>query len=212
MIYNLPNILTLSRIGVIPPLIALLYWDNPLAGWFACGLFTVAGFTDFFDGYFARTRRQFSRIGRVLDPIADKLLVASVIVMLVAFGRAPVIAALIILCRELMVSGLREYLAEISVGVPVSRMSKWKTAIQMIAIGFLLLGEAGPTFVAPYLTTVAIGETLLWIAAALTLVTGYVYLRAGLEHMKRPLPRVRRRKRRRATAPIRAARSTSPAA
>jgi cardiolipin synthase len=211
MIYNLPNILTLSRIGVIPPLIALVYWDSPLAGWVACGLFTLAGFTDFFDGYFARSRRQLSRVGRVLDPIADKLLVASVIIMLVAVDRAPVIAALIILCRELMVSGLREYLAEISVGMPVSRLAKWKTVIQMVAIGFLLVGEAGPTFGAPFLTTVMVGETLLWIAAALTVLSGFDYLRAGLMHMNRPLPRARSR-RRRARATIRAARSTSPAA
>jgi cardiolipin synthase len=211
MIYSLPNILTLSRIVVIPPIVGLLYWDNPLAGWIACGVFTLAGLTDFFDGYFARSRRQLSRLGRMLDPIADKLLVASVILMLVAFDRAPVIAALIILCRELMVSGLREYLAEISVGMPVSRLAKWKTVIQMVAIGFLLVGEAGPTFGPSFLTTVLIGETLLWIAAALTLFTGFGYLRAGLTHMKRPLPRTTG-KGRRAGATIRAARSTSPAA
>ncbi len=210
MIYNLPNILTLSRIGVIPPIIGLLYWDNPLAGWIACGVFTLAGLTDFFDGYFARSRRQSSRVGRMLDPIADKLLVTSVILMLVAFDRAPAIAALIILCRELMVSGLREYLAEVSVGMPVSRLAKWKTGIQMVAIGFLLVGEAGPTFVAPFLTTVLIGEILLWIAAALTLFTGFRYVRAGLIHMKRPLPRDRQR--RRARAALGAARSTGPAA
>ncbi len=210
MIYNLPNILTLSRIGVIPPIIGLLYWDNPLAGWIACGVFTLAGLTDFFDGYFARSRRQSSRVGRMLDPIADKLLVTSVILMLVAFDRAPAIAALIILCRELMVSGLREYLAEVSVGMPVSRLAKWKTGIQMGAIGFLLVGEAGPTFVAPFLTTVLIGEILLWMAAALTLFTGFRYLRAGLVHMKRPLPRDRQQRRGRAA--LGAARSTGPAA
>ena len=211
MIYNLPNVLTLSRICAIPPLVGLLYWDHPLAGWIACGVFTLAGVTDFFDGYFARTRRQRSRIGRMLDPIADKLLVASVILMLVAFDRAPVIAALIILCRELMVSGLREYLAEVSVGMPVSRLAKWKTVIQMVAIGFLLIGEAGPTFFVPFLTTELIGDTLLWIAAALTLYTGFGYMRAGFGHMMRPLPRVKG-KRRRARATMRAAGSTSPAA
>ncbi len=208
MIYNLPNILTLSRIGAILPIIALLYWDNPLAGWIACGVFTLAGLTDFFDGYFARSRRERSRVGRMLDPIADKLLVTSVILMLVAFGRAPAIAALIILCRELMVSGLREYLAEVSVGMPSSRLAKWKTGIQMGAIGFLLVGAAGPTFVAPLLTTVLIGEILLWIAAALTLYTGFGYLRAGLVHMTSPPPRVERR----ARAALGAARSTGPAA
>ncbi len=105
MIYNLPNILTLSRIGAIPPIIALFYWDSPLAGWIACGVFTLAGLTDVLDGYFARSPRESSRVGRMLDPIADKLLVTSVILLLVAFDRAPAIAALIILCRELMVSG-----------------------------------------------------------------------------------------------------------
>ena len=207
---NLPNLLSLSRIAVIPPLIGLFYWDNPLAGWVACGLFTLAGLTDFLDGYLARSMRQHSRLGRMLDPIADKVLVASVILMLVAYDKAPVLAALVILCRELVVSGLREFLAEISVGIPVTRLAKWKTTIQMLAIGFLLVGDAGPTFVAPHLTTAFVGETLLWIAAALTLVTGFNYVRAGLKHLIGPLPRVRR-KRRRASPPIRAARGASPA-
>ena len=117
---NLPNWLTLSRIGVIPPLIALFYWDSPLAGWVACGLFTVAGITDFFDGYLARTRNEHSLLGRMLDPIADKLLVASVILMLVAFDRAPLFASVVILCRELLVSGLRDFLAELRVGMPAA--------------------------------------------------------------------------------------------
>ena len=186
MILSLPNILTLSRIGAIPLLIALFYWDHPLAGWVACGLFTVAGFTDFFDGYLARTRRQHSRLGRMLDPIADKLLVGAVVVMLVAFDKAPVLAALVILCRELLVSGLREFLAEISVSVPVSRLAKWKTTIQMFAIGFLLVGEAGPSFFHPAVTTVLIGEILLWSAVVLTLITGFDYLRVGLRHAWKP--------------------------
>ncbi len=179
---NLPNWLTLSRIGVIPPLMALFYWDSPLAGWVACGLFTVAGITDFFDGYLARARNEHSLLGRMLDPIADKLLVASVILMLVAFGRAPLFAAVIILCRELLVSGLREFLAELRVGMPVSRLAKWKTVIQMVAIGFLLVGATGPVFFHPAVTTVLIGEVLLWSAAVLTLVTGFDYLRLALKH------------------------------
>ena len=180
---NLPNWLTLSRIGVIPPLIALFYWDSPLAGWTACGLFTVAGITDFFDGYLARTRNEHSELGRMLDPIADKLLVASVILMLVAFDRAPLFASVVILCRELLVSGLREFLAELRVGMPVSRLAKWKTVIQMVAIGFLLVGAAGPVFFHPVVTTVLIGEVLIWIAAVLTLVTGFDYLRLALKHV-----------------------------
>ncbi len=180
---NLPNWLTLSRIGVIPPLMALFYWDSPLAGWVSCGLFTIAGITDFFDGYLARTRNEHSELGRMLDPIADKLLVASVILMLVAFGRAPLFAAVVILCRELLVSGLREFLAELRVGMPVSRLAKWKTVIQMVAIGFLLVGASGPVFFHPVVTTVLIGETLLWLAAVLTLVTGFDYLRLALKHV-----------------------------
>lgn len=180
---NLPNWLTLSRIGVIPPLIALFYWGSPLAGWVSCGLFTIAGITDFFDGYLARTRNEHSLLGRMLDPIADKLLVASVILMLVAFGRAPLFASVIILCRELLVSGLREFLAELRVGMPVSRLAKWKTVIQMVAIGFLLVGATGPVFFHPAVTTVLIGEVLLWIAAVLTLVTGFDYLRLALKHV-----------------------------
>lgn len=184
MITNLPNILTLSRIAVIPLLVGLFYWDNPLSGWVSLGLFAVAGITDFFDGYFARTMGQHTRLGEMLDPIADKLLVASVVLMLVAFQRAPVLAALIILCRELLVSGLREFLAEIRVGMPVSRLAKWKTFIQMFAIGFLLVGEDGPSFFHPAVTTALVGEILIWSAAILTLVTGYDYLRAGWRHMR----------------------------
>ncbi len=180
---NLPNLLTLSRIGVIPPLVALFYWDHPLSGWVALALFALGGATDYFDGYLARSRKQLSKLGRMLDPIADKLLVASVILMLVAFGRAPVLASLVILCRELLVSGLREYLAEINVGVPVTLLAKWKTTIQMIALGFLLVGDAGPTFFHPLLTTTFIGETLLWIAAVVTLITGFDYLLVGLRHV-----------------------------
>jgi len=203
---NLPNILTLSRIGVIPPLIALFYWHNPMAGWVMMGLFAVAGITDFFDGYIARSRRQISRLGRMLDPIADKLLVASTVIMLVAFGHAPALAALVILCREIMVSGLREFLAEIKVGMPVSRLAKWKTMIQMVAIGFLLVGEAGPVFWPPYVTTPVVGVVLLWLAVALTLITGFDYLRAGLKHMREPGPKPPRR------AGVKAAGSTtSPA-
>ncbi|MCH6551929.1 MAG: CDP-alcohol phosphatidyltransferase family protein, partial [Planctomycetes bacterium] len=115
---NLPNWLTLSRIGVIPPLIALFYWDSPLAGWVSCGLFTIAGITDFFDGYLARARNEHSERGRMLDPIADKLLVAGTLMMLVYVDQIAdwtILPALVILCREIMVSGLREFLAELSV-------------------------------------------------------------------------------------------------
>ncbi|MCG8597810.1 MAG: CDP-diacylglycerol--glycerol-3-phosphate 3-phosphatidyltransferase [Kiloniellales bacterium] len=179
---SLPNMLTLSRIGIIPLLILLFYLDRPLASWGALALFAIAGITDYFDGYFARHRKQVSAFGRFLDPIADKLLVAAVLLMLVATQRVAglvVLPALVILCREILVSGLREYLAEIKVSVPVSRLAKWKTGIQMLALGFLIVGADGPDL----LPTQAIGEWGLWIAAALTLITGYDYLRHGLKHM-----------------------------
>jgi cardiolipin synthase (CMP-forming) len=158
---SLPNLLTLSRILAVPLVIASFYVPGDYARWFACALFSAAGFTDWLDGHVARRWAQQSELGRFLDPIADKLLVAAILFMLV--------------------SGLREYLAALRVGLPVSRLAKWKTAIQMIAIGVLIVGSAGPAF----LPVVAIGETLLWVAALLTLVTGYDYLRAGLAHMTR---------------------------
>ena len=179
---TLPNLLTLSRIVVIPVLVALFFVPGNAAKWVALGLFTAAGITDYFDGYFARTRRQISALGRFLDPVADKLLVASVILLLVAFGRIAgwtVLPALVILCREILVSGLREFLAGLRVRVPVSRLAKWKTGIQMVAIGFLIAGDAAPDEI-PALQIGAVG---LWIAAALTMLTGYDYLRSGLKYI-----------------------------
>ena len=185
LLTSLPNLLTLSRILVIPVVIASFYVPGDYARWFACALFSAAGITDWLDGHMARRWQQQSEIGRFLDPIADKLLVSATLFMLTAFGRLStqaLLPALVILCREILVSGLREYLAGLRVGMPVSRLAKWKTAIQMVAIGFLIVGDAGPGF----LPVKAIGESLLWIAAALTLVTGYDYLRAGLPHITRP--------------------------
>jgi cardiolipin synthase len=182
MLTSLPNLLTLSRIVAIPILVALLFLEHPAAAWLACIIFTGAAVTDYFDGHFARTRRQVSAIGMFLDPIADKLLVAAVILMLVAtarIGGLAVLPALVILCREILVSGLREFLAGLQVSVPVSRLAKWKTAIQMVALGFLIVGDAGPDAV----PVRAIGEAGLWGAAILTLFTGYDYLRTGLAHM-----------------------------
>jgi cardiolipin synthase len=184
-ITSLPNLLTLSRILVIPAVIATFYVSGDYARWFACALFSAAGVTDWLDGHVARRWEQQSEIGRFLDPIADKLLVSATLFMLTAFGRLSphaILPALVILCREILVSGLREYLAGLRVGVPVSRLAKCKTVIQMIAIGFLIVGHAGPVVLA----VTAIGELLLWIAALLTLVTGYDYLQAGLRHMAQP--------------------------
>jgi len=182
---SLPNLLTLSRILAIPVVIATFYVDGDYARWFGCALFAAAGFTDWLDGHMARRWEQQSELGRFLDPIADKLLVSATLLMLTATGRLAglvVMPALVILCREILVSGLREYLAGLSVGVPVSRLAKWKTTIQMIAIGFLIVGDAGPSTI----PVVWIGETLLWVAAILTIVTGYDYLRASLSHLTRP--------------------------
>ena len=180
MLTDLPNLLTLSRIIIIPVLIGLFYLDGDVWRWVSVVLFTTAGVTDYFDGYLARRWSQISAFGRFLDPIADKLLVAAVILMLVATDRIAgwvVLPALVILCREVMVSGLREFLAQVNVGVPVSRLAKWKTALQLIALGILIVGDAAGAW------TQWTGELGLWVAAAITIITGYDYLSAGLKHM-----------------------------
>src|SRR5499427_5538328 len=180
MLTDLPNLLTLSRIIIIPVLVGLFYLDGDVWRWVSVVLFSLAGVTDYFDGYLARKWAQISAFGRFLDPIADKLLVAAVILILVARGRIAglvVLPALVILRREVMVSGLREFLAQVNVGVPVSRLAKWKTALQLIALGILIVGEAAGDW------TQFVGETGLWIAAAITIITGYDYLSAGLKHM-----------------------------
>ncbi|MBL6936153.1 MAG: CDP-diacylglycerol--glycerol-3-phosphate 3-phosphatidyltransferase [Alphaproteobacteria bacterium] len=182
MITTLPNLLTLSRIAVIPILVGLFFLDGAAPRWVALGLFALAGATDFFDGYLARTRGQYSALGQFLDPVADKVLISAVILMLVAFDRISgltVLPALVILVREIMVSGLREFLAELRVGVPVSRLAKWKTTIQMLALGFLIVGDASPDWI----PAILIGDIGVWLAAGITLVTGYDYLQAGLRHM-----------------------------
>ena len=179
MLSTAPNILTVGRIGCVPIVVAMFYLDGDWPRWVTCAVFTVAATTDYVDGYLARNWQQQSLFGRWLDPVADKLLVAAAVVMLVGFERAPVVPSLIIVLREITVSGLREYMAEVSVGLPVSRLAKWKTAVQMTAIGFLLVGGAGPA----WLPVEAIGWWGLWIAAILTLVTGWDYLQAGLRHM-----------------------------
>jgi cardiolipin synthase (CMP-forming) len=195
LLTSLPNLLTVSRILVIPIVIGSFYVSGDYARWFACALFSAAAVTDWLDGHMARRWQQQSEIGRFLDPIADKLLVSATLFMLTTFGRlsaAAVLPAIVILCREILVSGLREYLAGLRVGMPVSRLAKWKTVIQMVAIGILIVGDAGPGF----LPVAAIGETLLWIAALLTLATGYDYLQAGFRHMAvppRPAPIDRRK-------------------
>jgi cardiolipin synthase len=183
MVFTLPNLLTISRILVIPLIVGTFYVDGTTIRWVACGLFVAAAITDFFDGYFARRRNIVSNLGRFLDPIADKLLVSAVLLMLTAFHRVShvsVLPAVVILLREIMVSGLREYLAELQIGMPVSRLAKWKTGIQMTALPTLLVGNAAPAWIPAQ----PIGEVFLWGAAVLTLITGWDYLRAGLKHMQ----------------------------
>ena len=156
------------------------------ARWAMLALFALAGVTDYFDGMLARSMGNISSLGRFLDPVADKLLVSALLIMLVWSGDISglvILPALVILCREILVSGLREFLAGIKVGVPVSNLAKWKTAVQMFALGFLIVGAAGPDFWHPEVTTTAVGEVLLWLAALLTMITGYDYLQAGLRHM-----------------------------
>lgn len=180
---NLANILTMSRIAAIPLIVGLLPLHAPIWHWLALLLFVLACVTDWFDGYVARRLHQVSALGRFLDPIADKLVVAAVLLILVAVRNIDgwaILAALVILCREILVSGLREFLAELRVGVPVSMLAKWKTTVQMVALGFLIVAKSDSEVP---INAMLIGEILLWIAAALTLVTGYDYLMIGLKHM-----------------------------
>ncbi len=186
---QLPNILTISRVVVIPILILLFLIPSDMAILLAGVLFIMAAITDYFDGYFARSMNITSSFGRFLDPIADKLLVVSSLFMIAAtqgdtyygarfFGSNALFAipAMIILCREIIVSGLREYLAELKIGVPVTRLAKWKTGVQMTAIPFMIFGFL-------FLPFAYIGTILLWIAAVLTMITGWDYLKSGLQYM-----------------------------
>ncbi len=185
---SLPNLLTYGRLVAVPALVACLFWADIFEGglvlrWVALAIFVVAAITDFFDGYLARAWQQQSALGRMLDPIADKVLVAASLLMLAADGTIrgwALWAAIVILSREILVSGLREFLAELRVSVPVTRLAKWKTTVQLVAIGFLLAGEAGDQVLA---YTSRIGIALLWASALITLYTGWDYFRAGLRHV-----------------------------
>jgi cardiolipin synthase len=208
----LPNLLTYGRIAAVPVVVACMYWQSILDGglwlrWVALAIFIAAGVTDILDGYLARMWGQQSSLGRMLDPIADKLLVSSCLLMLAAEETIrgwSILAAIIILCREILVSGLREYLAELNVRVQVTRLAKWKTTLQLVAVGFLICGEAGDAVVPRLTVTVPtfltagilfgsqvlgavtfIGIALLWISAVLTLYTGWDYLQAGMHHLNR---------------------------
>ncbi len=185
MTFSLPNILTYSRILAIPVVVVLMLLDRPLGNWLALAVYTAACITDFLDGYLARAWGQQSSLGRFLDPIADKLLVAAVLLMLVGVGTIQGLALLpaaLILCREILVSGLREFLAGAQVGMPVSQLAKWKTGLQMTVIGALIVGDALPD-IGPF-TVIEIGVAGLWVAAALTIITGADYMIAGIKHIR----------------------------
>lgn len=174
---NVPNTLTISRIAATPVICVLMTVGAEWSDWLAFGLFLYACVTDYLDGYMARVRGKMTSLGRILDPIADKLLVGIVMITLVGINRVEgmhIIAVALVIARELLVSGLREQMAEFGTSVPVTRLAKWKTATQMIALGLLVLGPAGPA------GTVELGIAALWAAAALTLVTGWAYLRVSL--------------------------------
>ncbi len=190
MLTDLPNLLTLSRIAAIPVLTLLVALHAPFADFAACAVFSAAAVTDYFDGRIARDRRQTSDIGRMLDPIADKLLVGAALMLLAGQSRLSgwgLYPAIVILLREILVSGLREYLAGLRVGLPVTTLAKWKTGFQMGALGTLLAGDDSATLLhLQFLPVSLIGEMMLWIAAVLTLLTGWDYLKAGLRHATAP--------------------------
>jgi CDP-diacylglycerol--glycerol-3-phosphate 3-phosphatidyltransferase len=181
---SLPNMLTYGRIAAVPAVVICLFWPEDVwTRWIALGLYIAAAVTDYLDGWLARAWSQQSALGRMLDPIADKLLVAACLLMLASDGTIrgwSMWAAIIILCREILVSGLREFLAELRVSVPVTRVAKWKTAFQLLAIGFLVAGPAGERVLPG---TVTVGIVLLWLAAVLTLYTGWDYMKAGIKHL-----------------------------
>ena len=184
---TLPNLLTLSRIFAVPILVFLLWRPSPVDYAITFVLYCIVGATDYLDGYLARAQGQISRLGQFLDPIADKIMVAAVLVMLISSRKANpdpeidglhIIAALVILLREIFVSGLREFLAPLNFSMPVSSLAKWKTTFQLVALGALILGGAVPQQQWVH----DVGLVSLWLAAGLTLVTGYDYLRTGLKH------------------------------
>jgi cardiolipin synthase (CMP-forming) len=193
MLTDLPNLLTLSRIVAIPLLVVLVALRDPAGDFAACVLFSSAAITDYFDGRLARMRRQQSDLGRMLDPIADKLLVGAALMMLVGQGRLSTWAlypAIVIMLREILVSGLREYLAGIRIGLPVTGLAKWKTGFQMGALGTLLAGNSSAHLLhLSFIPVGMIGEAMLWVAAGLTLWTGWDYLTAGLRHASGPRSR-----------------------
>jgi cardiolipin synthase (CMP-forming) len=191
-IWLLPNLLTYGRIVAVPIVAGLLLWGGDRARWICVGIYIIAAITDFFDGWLARRWHLQSSLGRMLDPIADKVLVAVILLVLCSdniLNGGHIWAAIIIMAREVLVSGLREYLGQLRVSVPVTKIAKWKTTVQLLAIGFLIAGPAGDKIIPGGFMTASGGLVTwtgiigLWIAAALTLYSGYDYFRAGLRHV-----------------------------
>ena len=181
--WTLPNLLTMGRIALLPVIVFLFMIPETWAAWTCLALYSVAAITDFFDGYFARAYNQITPIGKFLDPISDKIFVGCLLLMLAAEDRLPgiwIVPALIIMGREILISGLREYLGPFNVQIPVSNLAKWKTTIQMIALGFLIIGNYGDVLV-PH--TLLIGQIGLAFAAILTVWTGWNYMAIGIRHM-----------------------------
>jgi CDP-diacylglycerol---glycerol-3-phosphate 3-phosphatidyltransferase len=183
MLDSLPNLITLIRILLIPIVVGLFYLDKPLGYLAAAALFIIACLTDFLDGYVARAYKQVTSLGSFLDPLADKLLVAAVLMMLAGFNRLPgisLVPAIIILCREILVSGLREFLGKVNADLPVTELAKWKTGLQMTSLACLIIADPDSIFS----FVLYIGLAGLWLAALLTLVSGYDYLKQSLKYMK----------------------------
>ena len=189
MFYNLPNCLTLSRIIIIPLVAVLVMVHKPVTDLLACILFIIAGITDYLDGKLARAWRQLSDFGKMFDPIADKLLVGIILIVMAGYDRLPyggLIPAMIILAREILVSGLREYLSSFEISLPVTKLAKWKTTFQMVAIGFLLAGDSSAELLnINWFPVNVIGSILLWIAAILTMITGWGYIHTGIRFINK---------------------------
>lgn len=184
MLQKLPNLLTMSRIVLLPVLIGLFFVPGAAAAWAALAVYIFCAVTDFLDGWLARKYQTTSKFGTFLDPISDKIMVACLLLVLVGFDRLPglwMIPALVIFVREFLISGLREFLGPQNIQVPVSKLAKWKTTVQMFALGFLVIGDYGNVIV-PH--TLLIGQIGLAVAAVITMITGWNYLKVGAQHIR----------------------------
>ncbi|MBC6496994.1 MAG: CDP-diacylglycerol--glycerol-3-phosphate 3-phosphatidyltransferase [Alphaproteobacteria bacterium GM7ARS4] len=181
---TLPNTISLGRMALVPVVATMLWFDTPFMRWLALFFYVAACVSDFVDGYLARSTKQISVLGKMLDPVADKLMVSTVIFMLVVTGRIEgidTIASLVILLREFLVSSLREFLSNLNMRMHVTGVAKWKTALQMFALGFLIVGDASPWFIPALL----IGSIGLWLAALLSVISAFAYVRTGIRGIAR---------------------------